>query len=353
MDTATDWDSARYQCQCQGNYDLASITSDAENDFVNTLAGANEVWIGLNDKQTQETYVWSDGTAFDTSVFNKWDNNQPSNTNGQQDCVAMRTDGKWDDLKCNKDYKFVCETSTSTSTNPPVSTCTTPAPTTTPAPLTIPETEKCDSGWLHSGTKCLKFFAANATFDEARKSCKCDNAGELVSVPDEARNTLVKQLTGGKVKTWIGGTDAVTEGTFTWTDGTAWSFTKWMNANQPNNGGTDGNQDCVIIREDGTWDDVDCATQRSYVCEKDEKSTTSTSTSSASSTVAPPSTGACACAAGWTPSFVTNACYKRGEDSSGLTWQAAEARCQVWKCCSNIIIYHTRYRLTNPLILQV
>ena len=332
MDIATDWDSARYQCQCQGNYDLASITSDAENDFVNTLAGANEVWIGLNDKQTQETYVWSDGTAFDTSVFNKWDSNQPSNTNGQQDCVAMRTDGKWDDLKCNKDYKFVCETSTSTSTNPPVSTCTTPAPTTTPAPLTIPETEKCDSGWLHSGTKCLKFFAANATFDEARKSCKCDNAGELVSVPDEARNTLIKQLTGGKVKTWIGGTDAVTEGTFTWTDGTAWSFTKWMNANQPNNGGTDGNQDCVIIREDGTWDDVDCATQRSYVCEKDEKSTTSTSTSSASSTVAPPSTGACACAAGWTPSFVTNACYKRGEDSAGLTWGAAEARCQVRKC---------------------
>merc|ERR1712110_308388 len=59
---------------------------------------------------------------------------------------------------------------------------------------------------------------------------------------------------------------------------------------------------------------------------KDEKSTTSTS--SATSTVAPPSTGACACAAGWTPSFVTNSCYKLVEESAGLTWEAAQARCQ-------------------------
>ena len=320
FDTVTDWDSARYQCQCQGNYDLASITSEAENDFVKSLIGSNEVWIGLNDKQTQETYVWSDGTAFS---YTSWDTNQPGNTNQKQDCVAMRASGKWDDLICTKDYRFVCETSTSTSTAAPVSTCTTPAPSTTAVvtTITIPETDKCDSGWLHSGTKCLKFFSTPVTFDNARKSCKCDNAGELVSITDEARNTLVKQLAAGAEKTWIGGTDVITEGTFTWTDGTAWSstFSKWK-SNAPNNGGTSG-QDCVHITPEGEWDDVACSTERAFVCEKEEKST------GVSSTAAPASTGACACAAGWTPNFETNSCYKLYSET--LTWTAAQAKCQV------------------------
>ena len=322
MDTATDWDSARYQCQCQGNYDLASITSEAENNFVKSLIGTNEVWIGLNDKQTQETYVWSDGTAFS---YTNWDANKPSNTNQKQDCVVMRTTGKWDDLICTKDYKYVCETSTSSSTAAPVSTCTTPAPSTTAPTLTIPVTDKCDSGWLHSGTKCLKFFSELVSFDAARKSCKCDNAGELVSITDDARNSLVKQLAGGAAKTWIGGTDAVTEGTFTWTDGAAWSFTKWK-SNAPNNGGTDGNQDCVHMTAEGEWDDVACSTLRSYVCEKQEKSSDSTST------VAPVTTGACGCATGWTLNFETDSCYKLVTET--LTWTAAQAKCQVCTYCS-------------------
>ena len=38
---------------------------------------------------------------------------QPSNTNGKQDCVVIRaSSGRWDDVVCSKDYKFVCKTST-------------------------------------------------------------------------------------------------------------------------------------------------------------------------------------------------------------------------------------------------
>ena len=326
FDTATSWDSARYQCQCQGNYDLASIASEEENNFIKSLIGANEVWIGLHDTATQNTFEWTDGTVF---AYKNWDASQPNNAGGRQDCAVMRASGKWDDLICSKDYKFVCETSTSTSTEAPVSTCTTPAPTTSTVATTIsiPETDKCDSGWFHSGTKCLKFFTATVTFDNARKSCKCDNEGELVSITDDARNTLVSSLAGGAEKTWIGGNDAVTEGTYTWTDGTAWSssYTKWKN-NAPNNGGTDGNQDCLSINNLGEWDDVDCATERNYVCEKAEKSS---DTTTVASTTPAPSTGACACGTGWTPNFETNSCYKALTDSAGVLWQTGQDRCQV------------------------
>ena len=90
--------------------------------------------------------------------------------------VIRASSGKWDDVVCSKDYKFVCKTSTvrgrrgggrvrpsntddtsrqASSTAAPASTCTTPAPTTT---FVAPATDKCDSGWLHHGNKCYKRF---------------------------------------------------------------------------------------------------------------------------------------------------------------------------------------------------
>ena len=166
FDTLTNWDDAKYQCSCTGSYTLASITSAEENEFIKgLLSSGDSAWIGLNDKETQETYKWSDGTAFDSSTsYNNWDTNQPSNTNGKQDCVNMKDDGKWADIICTKDLKFVCKTSTASSTSVPVSTCTTPAPTTTVAvstvSITIPPSDKCDSGWYHKGTKCYKLFSS-------------------------------------------------------------------------------------------------------------------------------------------------------------------------------------------------
>ena len=47
-------------------------------------------------------------------------------------------------------------------------------------------------------------------------------------------------------------------------DGTAWSFTKWKN-NAPNNGGGNSEQDCVSMGTTGDWDDVACSTERCRV----------------------------------------------------------------------------------------
>ena len=298
---------------------MASITSEAENTFVKNLLGSNsDAWIGLNDIATQETYVWSDGTAFS---YTSWDSSQPNNANQKQDCVLIKNTGKWDDVVCGGSRKFVCKTSTSTSTAAPVSSCTTPAPTTTVAATTIsiPPSDKCATGWLHFGTKCYKLFTAELSFNDARASCRCDNGADLVSIGSAEENTQVSSLAGSTAKTWTGGNDLQTEGTYVWTDGTSFSYTNWKaSPQQPNNGGTDGNQDCISMDTDGVWDDVSCSSTRQYICEKPDSDQTALTTPSICTS----------CDSTWTKDFDLSKCYKRvAVAAPGIAHDAAQQAC--------------------------
>jgi hypothetical protein len=55
---------------------------------------------------------------------------------------------------------------------------------------------------------------------------------------------------GGNV--WIGGNDAVTEGTWVWETGEPWAYSNW-NAGEPNNS---GNEDYIMMYSSGLWNDV-------------------------------------------------------------------------------------------------
>ena len=77
---------------------------------------------------------------------------------------------------------------------------------------------------------------------------------------------------------------STTEDTYTFSDGTVltysgdfvtgvtWNstqFTSW-NTNQPSSTDTTReNQDCVKVRSDGMWDDISCAQEKNYACQKD------------------------------------------------------------------------------------
>lgn len=81
----------------------------------------------------------------------------------------------------------------------------------------------------------------------------------LVSIQSDAENkalglALVNQGYGKDV-VWIGLSDELVEGTFIWYDGSPVIYTNWNPPDEPNNA---GDEDCVQIFADGTWNDLNC-----------------------------------------------------------------------------------------------
>ena len=91
-----DWEDARLQCVSQG-YDIATITSSEDNLLVYNIPTSVYCWIGINDINTEGTYVWADGSS---NSYRNWDANEPNNGGGGQDCGVMWTQGYWDDDTC-------------------------------------------------------------------------------------------------------------------------------------------------------------------------------------------------------------------------------------------------------------
>ena len=96
----------------------------------------------------------------------------------------------------------------------------------------------CESGWTpfsHTG-KCYKLVTLGRDWAGARAYCQGQGTGfgDLASIPDQETNELVMSLLPQYGTYWIGGTDAVSEGVWQWSDGTPWSYTNWRRG-QPDN----------------------------------------------------------------------------------------------------------------------
>ncbi len=72
----------------------------AEADLATTLEDSvgGFGWMGLNDHETEGTFVWSDG---DSSTYRNWADGEPNDEN-DEDCGLMQAnlDYKWNDAKC-------------------------------------------------------------------------------------------------------------------------------------------------------------------------------------------------------------------------------------------------------------
>ena len=105
-----DWFEAEVYCKGLGGH-LASIQSGFG---LATIASASQLstkggkgfWIGLNNLNKTLGYQWIDGKP--TSFFN-WNNGEPNNFNGIEECVEVQSNQGWNDVNCYLNKGWICK----------------------------------------------------------------------------------------------------------------------------------------------------------------------------------------------------------------------------------------------------
>ena len=95
----------KIDCQNLGA-ELASVTTEGENDFLTTLT-QERAFVGAYKDDT-DTWQWSDGSTWD---YTNWSTGQPDDAQGMQGYAVInyKDDGSWDDEWYTATYPFICE----------------------------------------------------------------------------------------------------------------------------------------------------------------------------------------------------------------------------------------------------
>ncbi|XP_038077198.1 lymphocyte antigen 75-like [Patiria miniata] len=239
---------ANDECRRDNVY-LTSIADQYEQAFVETLLhdnGGTPVWIGLVDDKVEGEYRWVDSWPV---YFTHWGRSEPSKGAGEG-CVAMETNGNWNDTRCSDMYSAVCKYSLET------------------LPTDHPDTPgTCPDGWSPYGSNCYYFQPEGQNLVEwpvADFDC-VSMGGQLASIHSKPENEFVRSNTKRTESMWIGlyRSDA---GGFSWEDGTGVDFVNWAQ-DEPSWQWDGEHENCVELYLDrGEWNDLDCKFLKSYVC---------------------------------------------------------------------------------------
>lgn len=108
IDIDTTWTEAKTYCENLGGH-LATITSQEENDFINSLRNISsftEYWLG--GIKEDDVWTWITGEEF---VYSDWAPGEPNNSNGVE--YYLQTWGSWNDTihggQDNTNTGIICE----------------------------------------------------------------------------------------------------------------------------------------------------------------------------------------------------------------------------------------------------
>ncbi|XP_068609207.1 uncharacterized protein [Brachionichthys hirsutus] len=255
-ESVKDWHGAEAHCvSAQGH--LASFHSAAELSFL-TGHMAYQAWVGLNDIDEENAFVYTDGTAAD---FLPWAPNQPDNWQDNEDCVLIRGAGHYEAGKLNDDFctatkAFVCKKAK--GQGPP------PHPTREPG-----WNDKCGF-WTADPFNdfCYLFnYLSMRRWYDARADC-VNQGGDLLSITEPFEQAFIQgiiQQAATGVSLWMGGHDSITEGGWEWTDASPFRYVHWNSGNPDDYYG----EDCLsILINTGYWNDDNCEFNRGYVCKR-------------------------------------------------------------------------------------
>ena len=119
--------------------------------------------------------------------------------------------------------------------------------------------EEDDSYYVYTSKSMYSIHTTKKTQREAQNDC-IRRGGNLASVSSKEENDKLRVQFSEPF--WIGLDDRQTEGTFRWVDGKKSNYKNWAGG-EPNDW---SNEDCVSIKKDGKWNDLDCDSMAQYAC---------------------------------------------------------------------------------------
>ena len=70
----------------------------------------NSSFISVNRGSFSGNYEWTDGTSIAATKSNwRTSAGEPDNLAGNEDCVELHDDGKWNDNWCERSFAFICQ----------------------------------------------------------------------------------------------------------------------------------------------------------------------------------------------------------------------------------------------------
>lgn len=231
------YENAAALCQKWSGH-LATITSQEENDFVQSLLKTGKFaryWIGGKETATEGTYEWTTGEKM---TYTNWQENQPDNSNKNENRMEIhKANGLWNDLPmAYNSVGFVMEIE--------------------------PQTAKISG---QNKKNAYAVFEGGFTWSEAKTYCKM-LGGHLVYINNEEENNFLKWMVkNSSVPAFFTGAKKNADGSFLWLDGSDLSYSSWGETQPDNNQGI---EEFVELRPDGTWNDVkNDQAKRGFICE--------------------------------------------------------------------------------------
>ncbi|XP_026542182.1 macrophage mannose receptor 1-like isoform X2 [Notechis scutatus] len=276
------WKNARKDCQKEefgGN--LVAILNKRVQAFLTFHLNKfqSDVWIGLNDINEDQMYLWTNGRGvsytnwekgFPLSYgpnstggqyiwidkfrmkYTKWAANEPKQKLG---CVYMDLDGTWKTDSCNIKNFPLCK-------YPKVFPPTVPPQEPGNCPLAV------EKSWVPFRGHCYHFEASSKmSWPKASLACLQLDAS-LVSVMDTAEANFLTEITENLESKsqafWIGMFKNL-NGDWLWIDNAVVNFVNW-NTGEPS---SQNDEDCVeMFASNGIWNNVYCNSYLGYICKK-------------------------------------------------------------------------------------
>ncbi|XP_039631401.1 lectin-like [Polypterus senegalus] len=105
------WVEAEAFCLNLGGH-LASVHNADANKYITSFIKSKDssgpvTWLGASDCQQVSVWLWTDGSKWD---YTNWNKGEPSNGNNVERCLHINyaVENGWNDDNCVSEYPFVC-----------------------------------------------------------------------------------------------------------------------------------------------------------------------------------------------------------------------------------------------------